>query len=223
MRVIVFSHIRLFGEALASCLMLQKENIDVIFCHLAEDLICETHRFKADIVLVDVTSEQALRETRAASLSCKEALFIALAVPEISKEVIACADAGFIAYVPRSAPLQELFQLMQMALKGECIGNPQIVGSLLREIRRRGQVAHTPGAHNGQFLTQRERQVLELLGHGLSNKAIASKLSVSLSTVKSHLHNTFSKLQVNCRADALCRIRNEPWLVQQGASSRMSS
>ena len=53
----------------------------------------------------------------------------------------------------------------------------------------------------------RERQVVDLIGEGLSNKEIATELGIEVATVKNHVHNILEKLDVNRRSDAVARLR----------------
>jgi DNA-binding CsgD family transcriptional regulator len=66
----------------------------------------------------------------------------------------------------------------------------------------------SPGASNENSLSPRERSILELIGHGLSNKAIARELGISPETVKSHIKNMFTKLGVERRAQAIYQAKN---------------
>ena len=56
-------------------------------------------------------------------------------------------------------------------------------------------------------LTVRERQVVQLIAEGLSNKEIATRLGIEVATVKNHVHNILEKLDVNRRSDAVARLR----------------
>lgn len=211
MRILVFSHVRLFGEALADCISLRSSTTDVVSCYVADALADEVNAVEPDVLLFDLTSEVALAEARAVNIACPDTPIVALALPEIPEEVIACADAGFVGYVPRHASIQELLDTVRFALKGECRCPPQIAGSLLREIRRRRSHAASEMATP---LTSRECEVLQLLAKGLANKEIARELKLSVATVKNHLHSIFGKLNIKCRAEALVKVRNEPWLAR---------
>jgi DNA-binding NarL/FixJ family response regulator len=58
-------------------------------------------------------------------------------------------------------------------------------------------------------LTERERQVIDLIGEGLSNKAIAARLHVAIHTVKSHVHNVLEKLALRTRLEVAAFTRSE--------------
>jgi DNA-binding NarL/FixJ family response regulator len=65
-------------------------------------------------------------------------------------------------------------------------------------------------------LARRECDVLRQLGRGLSNKEIARTLNLSDATVKNHVHIILAKLNVRRRAEALARLRQQPWIVRVG-------
>jgi DNA-binding NarL/FixJ family response regulator len=134
---------------------------------------------------------------------------LALALPEVPKEVVACADAGFTAYLPRQASIDDLRGLMRMALRDEATCHPKVVVCLLNELRRRRGANEV---YQSEPLTKRESDVLRLVGRGASNKEVARTLNLSVSTVKAHMHSILAKLRVPGRAQAIARLRNEPWL-----------
>jgi ATP/maltotriose-dependent transcriptional regulator MalT len=89
---------------------------------------------------------------------------------------------------------------------------------LLRALFRKG-----PQSEESLYdpvLTRREREVLDLIGQGLSNKEIGTHLSLSVATVKHHVHKIFEKLGLARRADAMRRVRDSPWLARAAAAGR---
>ena len=209
MRVWVYSHIRLFGESLADCLVACEKIAEVRVCHRGENLPDDTLRFTPDVVLIDMTGEGATEKVRCVKEVCPELCMLGLAIPETTEHVIACADAGLDGYVPYQASLDELCVIVSHARKGEFACHPKIASSLFREVRRRRSRYGDTDAP----LTHRESEVLGLVAKGLCNKEIARELVLSVATVKNHLHNTFTKLHVRGRTEALARLRIEPWLA----------
>jgi two-component system, NarL family, nitrate/nitrite response regulator NarL len=214
MRILVYSRIRLFGEGVAACLQAANNVEAVANCYLSEHFIDEVISFAPDVVLIDVADEAGLREGRAVAAACPDVTIVALALPEVAADVIACADAGFMSYVPRDASISQLQAIIDMAMRGEVACNAKISGGLLRELRaRRRQSSEDP---DGDPLTRRECEVLRLLGLGLSNKEIARRLIVSDATIKNHVHSILGKLRVRRRIEALARLRHEPWIAKIG-------
>ena len=111
--------------------------------------------------------------------------------------MIACAAAGFVAYVPRDADAGELHRTILDALQGRT----RIAAALFSTF------AGHAGVPNGALapLTRRENEVLALARHGYSNKVIARDLAISPATVKNHMHSILRKLQANGRGEAVAK------------------
>src|SRR2546421_13075479 len=120
-------------------------------------------------------------------------------------DVLASAEAGAIAYVPREASLEDLVAVIECAVRGEAVCSPRVAGALLRRIA----VLATDGRSDRvpARLTKREREIMGLIDEGLSNKEIAKRLRIEVATVKNHVHNILEKLQVHRRGEAAARVR----------------
>lgn len=214
MRVIVFSHVRLFSEALTGFIGSDASVDDVEACFDAARLTTRILEKVPDIVLFDITNRRAFDQARAVFENCPGTRIFALALPDVAERVIACADAGFIGYFPREAPLTELLPALHKAARNECEMSPQITASLMQEIRRRRRrKQRRPRQVGDKPLTKRESDVMQLVARGMCNKDIANQLNLSVATVKNHLHNIFVKLHVGNRAQALAKYRDKPWLA----------
>jgi two-component system nitrate/nitrite response regulator NarL len=202
--VVVYSPVRLFAEGVAACLDSQPESHAVACCQF--DSVHEAvAKGRADIVLLDVTDRRVLAEGRRLMRDFPDLRVIALALPEAADEVIACADHGFVSYVPRNACVEDMREVLRRALREEVVCDPKVSGGLLRELRRRREMA-APADPCGDELTKREREVLRLLGRRLSNKEIARQLCLSTASVKNHVHSILTKLKVNGRQEVLARM-----------------
>ena len=91
-----------------------------------------------------------------------------------------------------------------------------MAAALIRELQRLS--AHHPDLASGE-LTPRELGVLHLVDQGLSNKEIAARLHIQISTVKNHVHNALEKLQVHHRGEAAAKLRAAGCLHNPGAGS----
>jgi DNA-binding NarL/FixJ family response regulator len=210
MRVLVYSPVRLFGEGIAAFL----ESIESIGAvrveHNVIDLEYKVLDFRADIALIDVTTPDVLPAVRLVKARCPEVEAVAVAVVEIAEEVIACADAGFAAYIPRNACASEMLAIIDHTLQGETICDPRIARSLFYELARRRQIA-APSGPDG-YLTRREIEIAKLLGHGSANKEIAEELHLSVATIKNHVHSVLRKLQINRRSQVAKLLVENPWI-----------
>lgn len=121
--------------------------------------------------------------------------------------------AGAAGYLLKDVEPKELVRAIRTAHSGEALLHPAVAARLLEEYSREGRDA---GADSG--LTEREREVLELIGRGLPNKLIARELGIAEKTVKTHVSNILPKLGVSDRTQAaLYALRHG--LLEQGPRS----
>lgn len=119
--------------------------------------------------------------------------------------VFAAMRAGARGYLLKGAEGQETLRAVRAVANGEAIFSPTIADRIMHYF------AHTPSQPSlAAFpeLTEREREVLALIAQGLTNQAIAARLVLSEKTVRNHVSNIFSKLQVADRAEAIIRARD---------------
>jgi DNA-binding NarL/FixJ family response regulator len=118
--------------------------------------------------------------------------------------VFAAMRAGARGYILKGAEGEETLRAIRAVANGQAIFSPDIAERVMEYF------AQPPGTQpEATFpeLSPREHEVLELLAQGLTNSAIADKLVLSPKTVRNHVSNIFSKLQVADRAEAIIRAR----------------
>ena len=129
---------------------------------------------------------------------------VALGVLEEDRDVVSLAEAGVSGILSRDATLPELFDALEAAARDEALCSPAVTAVLLRRV---ASLAGGPAPGDGPALTRREREIVCLIGKGLSNKEIADSLRIELPTVKNHVHNILEKLRVHRRTDAVAAAR----------------
>jgi two-component system nitrate/nitrite response regulator NarL len=157
-----------------------------------------------DLALVDMDLDEGVDAARTLRSMWPGTTIVALAVRENDEDVVSWVEAGVSGLVSRDATLAELLDGVEAAAKGEAFVSRPAAAALMR------RVASVAGEHkvaNGTLLTRREREILRLIGEGLSNKAIASTLRIELATVKNHVHNILEKLRVGSRTAAVAAAR----------------
>ena len=169
--------------------------------------IAATKALRPAIVLLDVAFPDGMGAAVQLSAVIPEASVVALALTETKENVLAWAEAGVAGYVPNTASVDDLVSLIKQISRGEQTCPSRIAGGLLRRIATLGGGAG-PGlpASPAELLTRHELEILGFLGEGLCNKDIARRLSISLGTTKSHVHNLLGKLSVQRRAEAMTRF-----------------
>lgn len=192
--------IRLYRDGLASALRQMPDVEIVVTADTGAAATISARRNRCDIALVDMT-EPENTDTVRALIACQPGLrAVALAAPESDARIVACAEVGISGYVAREATLEQLVETLRAVRRGEAVCSARATAGLLRYIAR-----HASTHRNAMLppqLTQRERDVLALIADGLSNRAIATALSIEVSTVKNHVHSLIGKLGVKNRAEA---------------------
>jgi two-component system, NarL family, nitrate/nitrite response regulator NarL len=199
-RTIVVAESQVCAEALAACLV-GAEDVEVAAAGVWPEGRDGLHEL-ADVVVIHLPPEEAMAAARAVRSRSPGPRIVALGVHESEAAVIAFAEAGVNAYLPRTGSIDELLRVIRSAARGEAISSPRVVASLFERVATLAAGSRAPDE-----LTRRERQVLHLVESGLSNKEIATRLCVELSTVKNHVHNVLKKLDVASRAEAAAAYR----------------
>jgi two-component system, NarL family, nitrate/nitrite response regulator NarL len=132
------------------------------------------------------------------------ARLIVFGIAETEDDVLAWVEAGVAGYVPNTASIANLLDLISGIARGEQACPSRIAGSLLRRLAANGRYRTSPA--RTEALTHREREILHLVGAGLSNKDIARRLSISLGTTKSHVHNLLGKLSLRRRTEVMVHV-----------------
>lgn len=123
---------------------------------------------------------------------------------EDDDSIFAALRAGARGYVLKGADQAEIVRVLEAVARGEALFGPSIAARVMNYFaapRLQAQAEVFPE------LTEREREVLQLIARGHSNGTIAEQLVISLKTVRNHVSNIFSKLQVADRAEAIVRAR----------------
>jgi DNA-binding NarL/FixJ family response regulator len=213
MRVFVYSPVVLFGEGIASFLRSIESIRAVCVEHEGIEVESAVVDFRPDVVTLDVTRSEAFSIARSVKALQPEVVMVAMAVTEMAEEVIACADAGFSAYIPRNAGVDQMVAILNLAMEGGTVCAPQIARSLFDELARRCPVISLP-AQRDEYLTPREVEIALLMARGAANKEIAEELHLSVATIKNHVHSVLRKLHTERRAEVARAMLEEPGLRQ---------
>jgi two-component system nitrate/nitrite response regulator NarL len=170
----------------------------------AEDAINLATDKRADLVLLDVTMPGGGVEAAAAiSQARPDAAIIMLSIREDLATVRAALRAGAHGYISKGVGGGDLIASARRVLAGERYVSPELAARLITEdAHAHGQPPSDGRINLRAALTQRERQVFELLGEGLSNQEIATRVGLSENTVKHYMTPLLQKLGVRNRTEA---------------------
>jgi DNA-binding NarL/FixJ family response regulator len=210
------SDVPLYRDGVARTLAGAREIAVVGSAASADEATVLVRRLTPDVVLMDMAMPHAFDVARDIAQHCPQTRVVALAIPEVDHEVVACAEVGVVGYVARNGSVSDAIDVISSAARGEALCSPRIVASLLRRIaalaaERQHGGAPVNGAQKPALagLTTRETEILALLKRGLSNKMIARRLGIELATVKNHVHSVFGKLGLRRRAEAAVLERTD--------------
>jgi two-component system, NarL family, nitrate/nitrite response regulator NarL len=155
-----------------------------------------------DLILLDLNMPgSGLQAAQTITATCPVTRIVMLTVSEEEEDLLASLKAGARGYILKGVPARELTRILRAVHAGESYVTPALAASLLREM-----TGVAPGARPAvdplNELTDRERQILEGVANGLSNKEIGQQLHLTEKTVKHYMTNILQKLQVRNRVEA---------------------
>jgi DNA-binding NarL/FixJ family response regulator len=163
-------------------------------------------RLRPDVVLMDLEMPvldgiEAIRRLRAAVPSVQVVVLTAF---DTDERIVGALQAGAQGYLLKGAPRAEIFAAIRTVASGGALIPPVVALKLLRQVR----AAEDPDA-----LTDREREVLQLVAAGLSNRDLAARLSIRERTAKFHVSSILAKLGAKNRTEAVRLGRDRGWVA----------
>jgi DNA-binding NarL/FixJ family response regulator len=210
-RVVVVDDHQMFATTLAQALQSEP---DLLVVGLATS-IREARELVAsatpDVVLLDHRlpdgdGVRAISELHAIRPSAQIVMLTASASDRV---LVAAMEAGAAGFIAKTQRLDDVLAGVRAAAEGESMVSAKLLGRLLPRLQKR---AGAPGAE----LTEREREILDLLATGLSNADIARRLTISVHTVRNHMANLSAKLGAHSKLEVLS-IAVREGLVDGGA------
>jgi len=158
-----------------------------------------------DVVLLEAPAAYGTSLVKDLASRLPATRVVAYGVSGDDVEMMRCVEAGVAGYVPTNATSNELVATALSAARGEFACSPRLAALLLRRVQ--DLAAEHRSTENEVLLTPREQQIGELIDDGLSNKEIAARLGIEVSTVKNHVHKILDKLHAKHRLQAAAHIR----------------
>ena len=158
-----------------------------------------------DVVLLDITMPEGDGLSTAAQLSQEvpSARIIMLTASEDGDDLVTAMKVGARGYVVKGAGASEVVTAVRAVAAGDAYITPKMAGNLLLEMTQK------PAEDPLDELTEREREVLELLAKGLTNREIGLQLSLAEKTVKHYVTSVLQKLHVRSRVEAALLVQRQ--------------
>jgi DNA-binding NarL/FixJ family response regulator len=167
-----------------------------------QDALDLVDRLAPDVLMLDLElpgldGAAVLRRLRERGATTR---VIAFTVFDTDDRIIGAVEAGAAGYLLKGAPSAELFEAIRIVHAGGSLLQPLVASTVMRHVAQQGRPTT-----QGVSLTERERDVIQRLARGMSNKEIAAALGVSERTVKFHVASLFTKLGASNRTEAVTR------------------
>ncbi|WP_298130272.1 response regulator transcription factor [Micropruina sp.] len=206
LRVLVVDDHPLYRDGLVTAISTMPE-VDVVGT-AADGLeaIAEAARLTPDVVVMDLHMPRlnGIEATRRIVAGQPAVAVLVLTMLDGDDSVFAAMRAGARGYLVKGADRQEIRQALDAVARGGVVFSAGIATRVLGFFAGGGSSPAVPFPE----LTEREREILDLVARGLTNTEIASRLVLSPKTVRNHVSNVFGKLQVASRAEAVAQARD---------------
>jgi len=171
-----------------------------------EEAIERVRELRPDVVLMDIrmptmNGVEATAKLTSGAIEPAPRVLV-LTTFDLDEYVFGALRAGAAGFLLKDAPRERLIEAIRVVHSGEALLSPSITRRLIEDFAARGDRIEPPAAVLAE-LTPREREVLVLVAHGLSNAEIAARLVVTEATVKSHVGAVLLKLGLRDRVQAV--------------------
>ncbi len=181
-----------------------------------EEAVRLTEELQPDVVVMDVRMPKisGVEATRRIKAENSQVRVLVLTAHDDDEYVFALLQAGANGYLLKTAEIDELVKAIRTVAAGQSALAPAVVGKVVAQFTGGKTLldvlSHPQEEYSG--LTERELEILRLVGEGLSNKQIGKELFISDRTVQAHLSNIFAKLGVNTRTEAVMYAVRNGWI-----------
>jgi DNA-binding NarL/FixJ family response regulator len=201
-RLLLIEDNRLLRDGIEAMLKKQPDMNVVATVGNGENILQMMGKLLPDILLLDLglRSQNSLQIVKLIKTQHQETKVIVMDLVPLQTDVYEFVQAGVSGFILKDANVPEFFETIRSVFQGAQVLPPHLTGSLFSQIVEHAVRESKPSEIiESVRMTKRERQVIELISDGCTNKEIAQTLHLSTYTVKSHVHNILEKLALNTR------------------------
>ena len=200
-RLLLIEDNRLLREGLTAMLNGQPDIEVVAALGNGENAVLKAQEWKPQVVLLDLglRSQNSLRLVELLKQESPEVKVIVMDLIPVQADIVEFVKAGVSGFLLKDATFEDFLRTIRSVAAGAKVLPASLTGSLFSQIIEQAVGEGKAKLIESVRMTKREREVVELIAEGLSNKEIAQQLNVATYTVKSHVHNILEKLALHTR------------------------
>ncbi len=183
--------------------------------HVPEEAIelCRVHQ--PDVVLMDIVFKghmDGIKATRKIKEVSPATKVVIMTAHDDDRLLVEAVEAGASGFLGKEEAANEVLSAAKAAAEGEVLIDPATLTRLLHQVSKEREARRDDEALLGE-LTDREREILQLLAEGMRNEGIARKLFISPQTVQTHVRNLLAKLGVHSKLEAVAFAVKHGWIT----------
>lgn len=183
--------------------------------HVPEEAIelCRVHQ--PDVVLMDIVFKghmDGIKATRKIKEVSPATKVVIMTAHDDDRLLVEAVEAGASGFLGKDEAANEVLSAAKAAAEGEVLIDPATLTRLLHQVSKEREARRDAEALLGE-LTDREREILQLLAEGMRNEGIARKLFISPQTVQTHVRNLLAKLGVHSKLEAVAFAVKHGWIT----------
>ncbi len=203
-RVLLIEDNRLLREGIESLLEAHSDLRVISALGTNESIASKLQSFKPNVVLLDLglRSQNSLELVKSTKAKHPATKMIVMDLIPTQSDVLEYVRAGVSGFIVKDATIEDFLKTIRSVARGAQVLPSALTGSLFSQIidhAVNGSQESSDKLMESVRMTRRERQVIELISSGMTNKEIAQKLHLSTYTIKSHVHNILEKLTLHTR------------------------
>lgn len=202
-RLLLIEDNRLLRDGINSILKPHKDIVIIAASGDAKNSLVKIRQLKPNVVLLDLglRSQNSLHVVEIVKKDFPLAKIIVMDLAPVQSDILQFVKAGANGFILKDASLNDFLITIRSVSEGATVLPSLLIDSLFSQIVDHAVREGKSKLNDAVRMTIRERQVILLLGDGMSNKEIALKMHISTYTVKSHIHNIMEKLALHTRLE----------------------
>jgi DNA-binding NarL/FixJ family response regulator len=202
-RLLIIEDNRLLRDGIYSILRPHKDIVIIAASGDGKNTLVKIKQLKPNVVLLDLglRNQSSLRVVEIVKQDFPQAKIIVMDLAPVQADILQYVKAGADGFILKDASLKDFLIAIRTVSEGATVLPPLLIDSLFSQIVDHAVREGKTKIKEAVRMTKREREVILLLGDGMSNKEIGQRMHVSTYTIKSHIHNIMEKLALHTRLE----------------------